>query len=141
MRLPNTSRSAPRRSPSRWSRIGAAEATLKLVRIVAHPRSTHGERKALWRRFGVWLLLALEFELAADIVRSVITPTWEEIGALGAIAVIRTFLNYFLEQDLEHSAEPDQRAEAYAEALRHPPDVTRSSRRRPSLSSPSGALR
>jgi uncharacterized membrane protein len=92
--------------------IGAAEATLKLVRIVAHPRTTHGERKVLWRRFGVWLLLALEFELAADIVRSVIAPTWEDIGALGAIAVIRTFLNYFLEQDLEHSAEPAQRAEA-----------------------------
>jgi uncharacterized membrane protein len=92
--------------------IGAAEATLKLVRIVAHPRSTHGERKALWRRFGVWLLLALEFELAADIVRSVITPTWEEIGALAAIALIRTFLNYFLEQDLEHATEPEQRAEA-----------------------------
>jgi sulfatase modifying factor 1 len=46
---------------------------------------------------------ALEFELAADIVRSVIAPTWQEIGELGAIAVIRTFLNYFLEKDLEHA--------------------------------------
>jgi uncharacterized membrane protein len=34
----------------------------------------------------------LEFELAADIVRSVISPTWFEIGQLAAIAVIRTFL-------------------------------------------------
>jgi uncharacterized membrane protein len=82
--------------------IGAAEAFVELVRIVARPRTSHGERKALWRRFGVWLLLALEFELAADIVRSVISPTWQDIGTLGAIAVIRTFLNYFLEQDLEH---------------------------------------
>ena len=47
---------------------------------------------------GVWLLLGLEFELAADIVRSVISPTWVEIGQLAAIAVIRTFLNYFLEK-------------------------------------------
>ena len=46
-------------------------------------------------------LLALEFELAADIVRSVIAPTWKDIGELAAIAVIRTFLNYFLEKDLE----------------------------------------
>jgi uncharacterized membrane protein len=64
-------------------------------------RATVGRRKAIWVRFGVWLLLGLEFELAADIVRSVISPTWFEIGQLGAIAVIRTFLNYFLEQDLE----------------------------------------
>ena len=49
----------------------------------------------------MWLLLGLEFELAADIIRSVISPTWKDIGELGAIAVIRTFLNYFLEKDLE----------------------------------------
>jgi uncharacterized membrane protein len=54
----------------------------------------------------MWLLLGLEFELAADIIRSVISPTWLDIGQLGAIAVIRTFLNYFLEKDLEESAEP-----------------------------------
>ena len=92
--------------------FGAAEATLALLRIVARPRATHGERKALWRRFGVWLLLALEFELAADIVRSVISPSWQDIGALGAVAVIRTFLNYFLEQDLEHAVESQERADA-----------------------------
>ena len=36
------------------------------------------------------LLLALEFELAADIVTSVVAPTWPDPGRLGAIA-IRTF--------------------------------------------------
>ena len=80
---------------------GSAEAFLQLVAVLLRPRTSHGERKALWRRYGVWLLLALEFELAADIVRSVISPSWQDIGALGAIAVIRTFLNYFLEKDLE----------------------------------------
>ena len=79
---------------------GSAEAFLQLVAVVMRPRTSHGERKALWRRYGVWLLLALEFELAADIVRSVVSPTWMDIGALGAIAVIRTFLNYFLERDI-----------------------------------------
>jgi uncharacterized membrane protein len=52
-------------------------------------------------RFGVWLLLGLEFELGADIIRTAISPTWTQIGQLGAIAVIRTFLNHFLEEDLE----------------------------------------
>ena len=83
--------------------FGAIDSFARLLWIVASPGTTHGERKALWRRFGVWLLLGLEFELAADIIASVISPTWQEIGQLGAIAVVRTFLNYFLEKDLEHA--------------------------------------
>lgn len=63
-----------------------------------------GQRKALWQRYGMWLLLGLEFELAADIIRSVVSPTWKDLGELGAIAVIRTFLNYFLEKDLESAS-------------------------------------
>jgi len=84
---------------------GAGEAFIRLAAVMLRPAASHGERKAVWRRLGVWLLLGLEFELAADIVESVIAPTWEEVGKLGAIAVIRTFLNYFLEKDLEQSAE------------------------------------
>jgi uncharacterized membrane protein len=91
--------------------FGSLEAFVKLLWIVATPGATHGERKAIWRRFGMWLLLGLEFELAADIIGSVISPTWQDIGQLGAIAVIRTFLNFFLERDLE-SAESAERAEA-----------------------------
>jgi len=79
---------------------GSLEAFLKLLWIGVTPKATHGERKAIWRRFGVWLLLGLEFALAADIIGSVVSPTWQDIGELGAIAVIRTFLNYFLERDL-----------------------------------------
>jgi uncharacterized membrane protein len=86
--------------------FGSVEALAGVVRILGPRQSTHGRKKEVWRRFGGWLLLGLEFELAADIVRSVIAPTWMEIGQLGAIAVIRTFLNYFLEKDLE-AAEPD----------------------------------
>lgn len=84
--------------------FGAVEAFLKLLWVVATPSTTHGERKAIWRGFGMWLLLGLEFELAADIIGSVFSPTWQEVGKLGAIAVIRTFLNYFLEKDLEGAA-------------------------------------
>jgi uncharacterized membrane protein len=49
----------------------------------------------------MWIVLALEFALAADIVRTAIAPTWDDIGRLGAIALIRTALNYFLERDME----------------------------------------
>jgi uncharacterized membrane protein len=81
--------------------FGSLEALFKLLLVMARPSASHGMRKAIWRRFGVWLLLGLEFALAADIITSVISPTWQDIGELGAIAVIRTFLNYFLEHDLE----------------------------------------
>ena len=85
--------------------FGSVEAFLKLLRIAATPSATHGARKDVWRRFGMWLLLGLEFELAADIVASIVSPSWQDIGELGAIAVIRTFLNYFLERDLEATEE------------------------------------
>jgi uncharacterized membrane protein len=83
---------------------GAVGAFVGLIRVVARG-APHGARKEVWRRFGMWLLLALEFELASDIIRSAIAPTWQDIGALGAIAAIRTALNFFLEKDLEHAAE------------------------------------
>ena len=84
---------------------GAMEALVRLAATALGPRATHGARKAVWRRFGVWLLLALEFELAADIIVTVLSPTWKDIGELGAIAVVRTFLNYFLEKDLDKANE------------------------------------
>ena len=59
------------------------------------------KRRQIFLRFGMWLILGLEFELAADIVRSAISPNWSDIGQLGAIAGIRTFLNYFLERDIK----------------------------------------
>src|SRR5262245_29170541 len=83
--------------------FGSVEAFGRLMWVVVTPGVTHGERKAIWRRYGVWLLLGLEFELAADIIGSVVSPSWQEVGKLGAIAVIRTFLNYFLEKDLENA--------------------------------------
>ena len=80
---------------------GALEAFVGLLGNASKLSAPHGARKEIWRRFGTWLLLGLEFELAADIIGSVVSPSWKDIGQLGAIAVIRTFLNYFLERDLE----------------------------------------
>jgi uncharacterized membrane protein len=62
---------------------------------------TTGTRKEVLVRFGIWLLLGLEFELAADIIRTAISPSWTDIGQLAAIAAIRTVLNHFLEKDIE----------------------------------------
>ena len=81
--------------------FGALDAFVRLLGLAARPSTTHGARKDIWRRFAAWLLLGLEFELAADIISSVVSPSWMDIGQLAAIAVIRTFLNFFLEHDIE----------------------------------------
>jgi len=79
---------------------GAVEAFINSLQHLFRRTQDAGWRKALFARFGVWLLLGLQFALAADIVRSAISPTWNDIGHLAAIAAIRTFLSYFLERDL-----------------------------------------
>lgn len=52
-------------------------------------------------RLGRWLAVALEFELAADILRTAVAPSWNDIGQLAAIAVLRTGLNYFLQKEID----------------------------------------
>src|SRR5262245_2736086 len=93
---------------------GSIEALISLFKPVhlEDPLKPLAGKKSIWVRFGVWLLLGLEFELAADIVRTAIAPTWQQIGQLAAIAVIRTFLNYFLEKDIEKYAEEKSASEA-----------------------------
>ena len=79
--------------------IGAIQATVSTAPAIL--RNAGGGYAGIWRSFAVWLALALEFALAADIAETAIAPTWDEIGQLAAIAAIRTALNYFLERDLE----------------------------------------
>ncbi|MET4076239.1 DUF1622 domain-containing protein [Hymenobacter sp. UYCo722] len=58
-----------------------------------------------------YLALALEFQLGADILSTAIAPSWEQIGKLGAIAVIRTALNYFLSREMReerHQVSPEE---------------------------------
>lgn len=60
-------------------------------------------------RFATAIILALEFTLAADIIRSAVAPTWDAIGRLAAIAGIRIALNFFLARDIESLAEAKKR--------------------------------
>ncbi|MGB3240934.1 MAG: DUF1622 domain-containing protein [Geitlerinemataceae cyanobacterium] len=65
--------------------------------------------------FGMWLALALEFQLGADILSTTVTPTFESLGKLGAIAAIRTLLNYFLNQEIEKEIESPYNVSSHPE--------------------------
>ncbi|MEJ5329320.1 MAG: DUF1622 domain-containing protein [Desulfobaccales bacterium] len=52
-------------------------------------------------RFGTWLGMALEFQLGADIVATTVNPTLQSLTELAILAAVRTFLNYFLQKELE----------------------------------------
>jgi uncharacterized membrane protein len=54
--------------------------------------------------------VALEFELAADVLNTAVTPTWGDIEKLAAIAALRTALNYFLEKEIREESRPEQQA-------------------------------
>ena len=51
-------------------------------------------------RFGSYLLLGLEFLIAADIMQTVVKPTLTDVAILGGIVVIRTVISYFLNRDI-----------------------------------------
>ena len=93
--------------------IGTVEAFFTGIKAMMSSPSGH-ERRDVWLRYARWLVAGLTFQLAADIIETSITPAWDDVGRLAAIAVIRTALNYFLEKDLaevrERQHEPSQRS-------------------------------
>ena len=68
------------------------------LRALILQQPVHFARNRL--RLSRFLVFALELELAADILATGIAPTWDEIGKLAAIAVVRTALNYFLSREM-----------------------------------------
>ena len=81
--------------------VGGVEAAIGVVRLLLRRHASEAERRGLWLGFAHWLVAGLTFQLAADIVHTTVTPGWEEIGRVAAIAAIRTFLTFFLDRDIE----------------------------------------
>jgi uncharacterized membrane protein len=89
--------------------VGTAEVSIKVVRSAIKPFGQQEARK-VWLRYSRWLVAGLTFQLAADIIETSVSTSWQTIGRLGAIAVIRTFLGYFLERDAEQQRGGTRRA-------------------------------
>ena len=98
--------------------VRAAIAFVRFV-LTAVRHHHHGDAFVPIRlTLGRHLALGLEFQLAGDVLRTAIAPSWEEIGQLAAIAAIRTALNFFLAREIkeeraelrENAGEPNRSA-------------------------------
>ena len=99
--------------------IGAIEAVVDIVRLLARRDATNDDRRAVWLRFARWLVAGLTFQLAADVVNTSFDPSWDELGRLAAIAAIRTFLSFFLDREVDDTRELQHRAVAAAVGSDH----------------------
>lgn len=105
-----------------WLATGTEAAAALIISLAALQATAHGvviffrhltrrdaacdkpdPREDIRLTFGRWLALGLEFALAADILLTTVAPTWNEIGQLAAIIVLRTALNFFLQREIEHA--------------------------------------
>jgi uncharacterized membrane protein len=79
--------------------VGVVLAFIEFIKVLSSAKSEgYTKVRLLLARY---LALALEFQLGADILSTAISPSWDQIGKLGAIAVIRTALNFFLSREME----------------------------------------
>lgn len=77
-------------------------AVIAIVRFVFHSLTTRRAKAftAIRLDLGRFLALGLEFQLASDLLRTAVAPTFQEIGKLAAVAAIRTALNFFLAREI-----------------------------------------
>jgi uncharacterized membrane protein len=94
--------------------LATIEATLRSLRLFFRGTLPHvgvhehlDDKERVRLRLGRWLAIALEFLLAADVLRTAVAPSWNEIGQLAAIIALRTLLNYFLQQDIARAEARD----------------------------------
>ncbi len=89
------------------------EATVKAVLLFLYRSSPPQAKTEVRLTLGRWLAVGLEFLLAADILKTAVAPSWNEIGQLASIAALRTALNYFLGKEIDKEASAGrQQAEA-----------------------------
>ncbi len=92
--------------------IGVIQALIRVIKLLTHPKDWSAEeirKENIRLSFGRWLSLALEFALASDILLTAVAPTWNDIGKLTAIIILRTVLNYFLQRENQMAVSIQQR--------------------------------
>jgi len=88
---------------------GAAIGFVRFVRLALRTRQAGGFN-AVRLDMGRFLALGLEFQLASDLLRTAVAPSFAEIGKLAAVAAIRTALNFFLRKEIQEERSEIERA-------------------------------
>ncbi len=83
---------------------GLCETVVRFVRLKFVPAPDAVTRsEGIRQNLGAHLLLGLEIFIAADIISSAVSPTWQKVGTLAAIVGVRTVLSYFLRMELKQA--------------------------------------
>lgn len=99
--------------------VGALLAVVQFLRVL--PSRSPDRFTSVRLTLGRFLALGLEFQLASDVLRTAVAPSFEELGKLAAVAAIRTALNFFLAREIkEETAQIGERAER----TKHGPPAT-----------------
>lgn len=61
------------------------------------------KRSHIRHSLSVYLLTGLEYMIGADIIRTVLRPTLQELIILGSMVAIRTVISFFLNKEMKHS--------------------------------------
>ncbi|GAA0396488.1 DUF1622 domain-containing protein [Microbispora corallina] len=102
--------------------VGALVATVLFVRSFLLRRPTEDAYRRYRRGMGRAILLGLEFLVAGDIIRTVaISPTFQSVGVLAVIVLVRTFLSLSLQVELERRWPWQSPAKAVPDSSRIPP--------------------
>ncbi len=80
------------------------ELLVYLYQLVRNGGRSIPDREAIRLSLGRSLALALEFQLGADILGTALDPSTQDIIVLGAVALLRTFLNYSLSREIDAEA-------------------------------------
>jgi uncharacterized membrane protein len=86
-----------------WGIVEAC-ASFLLMKAARTGKDAIHESEMIRQRLGAHLLLGLEIFIAADIISSVASPTWERVGILASIVGVRTVLSYFLRMEMKQGA-------------------------------------
>ena len=68
---------------------------------------TQRQQRQIKQQFGANILLGLEFFIAGDIIKTILSPTLLDLAILGSIVVIRTFISFFLNRELTDAIEQE----------------------------------
>ncbi len=92
-----------------WGCVLAGYRFLKVEKDLLSGRALHLKRESLRQSLGGYLLLGLEFLIAADIINTVLKPGFYEVAILGTIVIIRTVIGFTLDHELSSQADRGHR--------------------------------